>query len=1073
MLFARPNAGTDYHVFNRLERLDLTLDQAGNYRLFNLDERRTYCFAPLSAGGEPHVLRRVEDANGFAITLTYDAQGQLRTLTDSAGRQVRLQLDAHSRIRTLEAPRPDGPDYFTAVSYQYDEAGNLTAVTDALGYTVRYAYQGHLLIQKTSASGVSFHFEYDGTGPAARCVHTWGDGGLLNGRFTYEPGRTTITSTTLGDTSLYEHTDGLITRHTDPLGAVCEWTYNVNGDLVLERDPLGRAISYAYDTRGNQTQITSPDKRKESTQYNSQDLPVQVTAGDGSQWQWTYDEAGNLLERTDPLGESVRYTYANGLIATISEGAIELRYDQHHNLARVHTPDGHTRALAYDGLGRLLTLTDALGHMERRYYDFLGQLTGVQDRDGSQSYLRYDGDGNIVYAQDAQQTVEMRYNGVGQLASRQQAGVTTTFTYDSEGRLTGLTNGHNQHYHFVLDLAGRVLEEHGFDGQIRRYAYDSVGRLLAKQLPSGRTTRYVYDNADQVTEVAHDDGSQQRYAYAPDGTLLEAANAHARVRFSYDAHGLRQFETQNSHTVTSTYDAWGNRVAVHSSLGAAISTQRDAYGRAIGVHAGPWQSRMERDANGRETSRHLSGGLRTHWQRDAQGLLLSQIVAAPGTTRRRRYQWQAANQLSAIDDSLLGFTSYKHDATGALTAAHYADGTQELRQLDAVGNLFRSAARTDCQYGPDGQVREVGGTRYRYDADGNRVQKTTATGQVWHYAWDGAGQLASVKCPNGYTVTFTYDALGRRLSKRYRGRVTHWVWDGNQPLHEWHELELGPGAGSVQDVTTWLFEDERLAPLAKLTAQGAYSVVCDHLGTPLEMYDATGTPTWRAQLDSYGVVRQGQGQAQDCPFRYQGQYEDVETGLYYNRFRYYDPEQGVYISPDPLGLAGGGALHAYVADPLTQLDVLGLSEGSDILGKKLLQVGHTHGIPGFVKNDFRAHHVIPHKVWTDNQDFFDHIGLGKKAGRNGMNPKDAAANGVFMPKNRPVATSHGFDQYHSGSHPNTSADMRGEVENIRDRYDMGRGSITRNQARKEISALQKAERKRLSSRRGLPCIIMP
>ncbi|RZL14413.1 MAG: RHS repeat protein, partial [Hymenobacter sp.] len=296
-LFKQPTTDTGYRVFNRLERLELTLDAEGNYRVFSLDERRTYCFAPLATDLETCRLRRIEDANGFAIALTYDAQGQLRTLTDSAGRQVRLKLDAHSRIIALEAPRPDGPDYFTAVSYQYDEAGNLTAVTDALGYTVRYAYQGHLLIQKTSASGVSFYFEYDGSGPAARCVHTWGDGGLLNGRFTYEPGRTTITSTTLGDTSLYEHTDGLVTRHTDPLGAVCEWTYNVNGDLVLERDPLGRATSYAYDTRGNQTQITSSDKRKESTQYNSQDLPVQVTAGDGSRWQWTYDEAGNLLER--------------------------------------------------------------------------------------------------------------------------------------------------------------------------------------------------------------------------------------------------------------------------------------------------------------------------------------------------------------------------------------------------------------------------------------------------------------------------------------------------------------------------------------------------------------------------------------------------------------------------------------------------------------------------------------------------------------------------------------------------------------------------------------------------------
>jgi RHS repeat-associated protein len=63
----------------------------------------------------------------------------------------------------------------------------------------------------------------------------------------------------------------------------------------------------------------------------------------------------------------------------------------------------------------------------------------------------------------------------------------------------------------------------------------------------------------------------------------------------------------------------------------------------------------------------------------------------------------------------------------------------------------------------------------------------------------------------------------------------------------------------------------------------------------------------------------------DCPFRYQGQYEDTETGLYYNRFRYYDPETGQYISQDPIRLKGGIALHNYVSNPNTSIDVFGLS----------------------------------------------------------------------------------------------------------------------------------------------------
>ena len=144
-------------------------------------------------------------------------------------------------------------------------------------------------------------------------------------------------------------------------------------------------------------------------------------------------------------------------------------------------------------------------------------------------------------------------------------------------------------------------------------------------------------------------------------------------------------------------------------------------------------------------------------------------------------------------------------------------------------------------------------------------------------------------------------------------------------LHEWAELEVGPGAGSVADLTTWLFEDDSFAPVAKLTAQGAQSAVSDHLGTPLALYDGQGNATWEMMLDSYGAVRQGKEKAQDCPFRYQGQYEDVETGLYYNRFRYYDPEVGSYISQDPSSLVGGLGLYNYVQNPTGLIDAFGLA----------------------------------------------------------------------------------------------------------------------------------------------------
>ena len=128
------------------------------------------------------------------------------------------------------------------------------------------------------------------------------------------------------------------------------------------------------------------------------------------------------------------------------------------------------------------------------------------------------------------------------------------------------------------------------------------------------------------------------------------------------------------------------------------------------------------------------------------------------------------------------------------------------------------------------------------------------------------------------------------------------------------------------DVITWVFEEGSFVPTARITDRGSQSIVTDYLGTPTQMYDSDGNKTWEAQLDIYGRVRTFAGRSlSECPFRYQGQYQDSETGLYYNRFRYYSPDEGVYISQDPIGLAGGNpTLYGYVKDVNSRVDIFGL-----------------------------------------------------------------------------------------------------------------------------------------------------
>ena len=176
---------------------------------------------------------------------------------------------------------------------------------------------------------------------------------------------------------------------------------------------------------------------------------------------------------------------------------------------------------------------------------------------------------------------------------------------------------------------------------------------------------------------------------------------------------------------------------------------------------------------------------------------------------------------------------------------------------------------------------------------------------------------------------FEYDALGRRTAKINLSskRIKRFLWDGNVPLHEWeYDLSERPNLSRDKDnllvydkeepvtenLITWVFDENSFVPAAKLVGDKSYSILTDHLGTPYEAYDENGEKVWARELDLYGNAIAGDSSF--IPFLYQGQYYDEEIGLAYNRFRYYSPESGTYISQDPIRLAGGLAFYGYVMD---------------------------------------------------------------------------------------------------------------------------------------------------------------
>ena len=229
----------------------------------------------------------------------------------------------------------------------------------------------------------------------------------------------------------------------------------------------------------------------------------------------------------------------------------------------------------------------------------------------------------------------------------------------------------------------------------------------------------------------------------------------------------------------------------------------------------------------------------------------------------------------------------------------------------------------------------------------------------WRYIWNQNGTLKEVRPPGGgdfaFDALFTYDALGRRLSKDAIG-ITCWLWNDNVPLHEWTPKRRRNEQGEIEeyqkDLRTWLFEEESFVPLALFQDGKAYSIVTDHLGTPVEAYNEQGEEVWYRRLDMNGKVIEERSMLYTSykdyvkiPFLFQGQYYDEEVKLAYNRFRYYAPELGRYISEDPIRFESGQVnLFTYVKDTNVWIDMLGLAQANGGNAPKHGNTGHNKAI---------------------------------------------------------------------------------------------------------------------------------
>jgi RHS repeat-associated protein len=940
----------------------LARDADGHYTVTALDSGLTFHFtAPPDSepGGDGCAwLSGITERGGHSLTVDRTEDGLPTALVHSAGHHVKLSAADGLIIALSLASGGEGGADLPLMSYGYED-GNLTAVTKPSGATTAFVYDDRRrVIAWTDSNNSRYDYVYD---DRDRVVAEGGEAGHVQITLTYtepdpETGHRTTTLTTA---------DGHATRHvfgprcrllalTDPLGHTTRYTYDQRGNLQTRTDPLGLTTVFSYDEDGRLVSATRPDGSELRTVRGPSGLPVEVVGPDGSRVLHEYDERGNRTAVTDEAGSTTRYTYDHaGRLTSVTDAlgaTTRVVCDAAGLPVEVTGPSGAVSRTEHDALGRPVRTTDPVGGVTLLEWSADGQLARRTGPDGSAESWTYDGEGNCLSHTDASGGVtRFEYTHFDLPVARTGPdGVRHEFEHDADLHLTRVTNSQGLTWNYEYDAAGNIVSERDFDGRTLTYRVDAAGRLAARTDALGGTISFERDWLGQV--IRKDvDGRVTTYAYDRAGRLLEAAGPDSELRYQYDRRGKVKTELVDGRPVVYAYDALGRRKRRTTPTGHVTSYAYDDDGRPRRLTTGGHRVDFVHDAAGRELARVLGDAVTVTSAWDEAGRLAEQhITAGARAVNSRAYSYRADGHLLSVTDRLSGTRAFDLDRTGRVTAVH-AQGWTERYAYDDAGNQT-SASWPSRHPGNEAtgeraytgtSITRAGGVRFEHDALGRITlrQKTRLSRKpdTWRYEWDTENRLTSVTTPDGTRWRYRYDPLGRRTAKQRLAadgesvvEETRFTWDGltlcEQTSHQpgqphtialtWDHRDVVPLAQTERILSA----DSRQAEIDRRF----FAIATDLIGTPTELVDESGDIAWRSRSTLWGTTAWARDSSTYTPLRFPGQYYDPETGLHYNYFRHYDPETGRYTSPDPLGLAPAPNPVAYVGNPYSGCDPLGL-----------------------------------------------------------------------------------------------------------------------------------------------------
>ena len=748
------------------------------------------------------------------------------------------------------------------------------------------------------------------------------------------------------------------------------YTYNANGKLQLTNFPGGILAQENVYTGDKLTEthwvatwlnmILAPMKKTYG--YDANGNVNAITDGKGNVTQMSYDDQRRVIKVTNALNQETHYRYTGKLLTEIESGRTAAD-GEGQITQRVYTAEGWLQTVrqkkddgtfvtvasfTYNSAGKPLTSVsyrDGTAFTTRYEYDALNRLTKVTDPASNITQYRYDAMDNRVAMIDAKSRETLyAYDGLNRLTRIEQKGVSpsaiTQFTYDAAGNLLTVTDPENR---------------------ITTYTYDALSRRTQMIQPLGQTVKYAYDEMDRLDYMINARGQKIDYSYMFWGALLytdyfanETSTASTkRVEYGYDLNGNVTsvkdntistnpiygitYDTLNrtdvvtvsymptAVTLDNNYDRYGNRSQLMLQDG-ATSTSNYTYNKlnqlsAVTLPGSQNFGVMYYQDAGLIKQLTYPSGITAAYQYATSGMVQSITTAGTaGTIDQLTYTYDPVLNINTMASTRDGGThTYGYDGLDHLTSAQRPANygiADESYTYDKVGNREISDA-TQYDYDNNNRITKSPSLTYSYDSDGN--QTTRSDGVTMHH--DNLNRLVGVENVGGSAI-YIYDQFGRRIKKSVGSKSTFYVWDGYQLIAEYD----GDGSRSA----VYAYFPNFLTPLQMQSAKGIFDVQLDHVQAPRIITDSAKKVVWSQKQAVFGSMIinddvDANGEALTFNFRFPGQYEDLETGFYYNFYRTYDPSIGRYIQSDPIGLEGDINTYLYAkARPLSLTDYFGL-----------------------------------------------------------------------------------------------------------------------------------------------------